>query len=208
MTNPAYMIIGVNIHDADSFRRYAQGAMPLLSRSGATILSGADDVTGLRGDWVPDRLVVLKFGSMKDARGFWNAPYYAPFKALRESCSDADILLVDEADEYRATGPDSGGSPHYLLGFSDMVNTDWAEEYSAGTTPIAARYGLTAVCRSDQFEVLDGSFDRRSMILLEFPSKAAFEGFWNDPDYAPLKKLREDNTEGEQVAFAAGFSPV
>lgn len=212
MTNPAYIpayiIVGLNIHDVDVFRQYAEGAMPLLRELGATVLAAANDVEPLRGNWAPDRLVVLKFPSMKQARAFWNAPDYAPFKALRESCSDADILLVEDADEILDTAADDESSLHYLLGFSDMLNTDWGAEYQAKTTPIARKYGLAARCRSDQFEVLDGSFNRRSMILLQFPSQEAFRGFWNDPDYAPLKKLREDNTEGEQVAFAGGFAPA
>ena len=75
-------------------------------------------------------------------------------------------------------------------------------------SPIAAKYGLVVPCMGDQFEVLHGSFDRQSMILLQFPSEDAYRGFWSDPDYLPIKKLREDNTENEHIAFPSGFSTV
>lgn len=40
------------------------------------------------------------------------------------------------------------------------------------------------------------------MILLQFASKDAYRGFWEDPAYQPIKKLRED------VAFPGGVSVV
>ena len=208
MSNLAYIIVGLSIHDADLFRQYAEGALPVLSELSATVMAAANDVELLRGNWTPERLVVLKFPSMSEARAFWDAPEYAPFKALRESCSDSDIMLVDGADEFSETAAAADSALHFLLGCSDMLNTDWGAEYQEKTTPIARKYGLVARCRSDKFEVLDGTFNRRSMILLQFPSEESFRAFWNDPDYAPLKRLREDNTEGEQVAFAAGFVAV
>ena len=46
------------------------------------------------------------------------------------------------------------------------------------------------------------------MILLQFASKDAYRGFWEDPAYQPIKKLREDNTVSEDVAFPCGVSVV
>jgi uncharacterized protein (DUF1330 family) len=57
----------------------------------------------------------------------------------------------------------------------------------------------------DGFEVLDGNFPRQTMVLLQFPSEDAFRGFWWDDDYLHIKKLREDNTVADSIAFAGGF---
>jgi uncharacterized protein (DUF1330 family) len=209
VTKPAYMIIGVNIHDADTFKQYAEGVLPLLLNLGTTVLSATDDIECLRGNWTPDRLVVLKFQSLDIARAFYSSSEYAPYKAMRESCSDADIMLVEGmVDEDPALAVEDKGSSHYLLGFNDQVNSDWVGEYQAKVPPIAAKYELVVPCVGDQFEVLHGSFDRQSMILLQFPSEDAYRGFWSDPDYLPIKKLREDNTVSEHVAFPGGFSTL
>jgi len=209
VTKPAYMIIGLTIHDADTFLQYAEGAMPILPQLGATVLSAANDIERLRGNWNPDRLVVLKFPSLDTARIFWTSPEYAPFKAMRESCSESDIMLIESlVDEDPASATENNGSSHYVLGLSDMFNADWVEEYQAKAPPIVAKYGLVVPCKGDQFEVLHGSFDRQSMILLQFPSEDAYRGFFADPDYLPIKKLREDNTESEHVAFPGGFSAI
>ncbi|MDG1231088.1 MAG: DUF1330 domain-containing protein [Pseudomonadales bacterium] len=209
MTKPAYMIIGVDIHDANIFERYAEGAVPLLPQLGATILSAANDIECLRGNWTPDRLVVLKFRSLEVAHAFYNSSEYAPYKTMRESCSDSDIMLVEGlADEDPGSEAEHNVLSHFLLGFNDPLNTDWVEEYQAKVPPIAKKYGLVVPCVGDNFEVLHGSFKRQSVILLQFPSFDAYRGFWTDPDYLPIKKLREDNTDSEHVAFPSGFSAV
>lgn len=70
---PAYMIIGVDIHNADLFQQYFEGAMQLLPELGATVLPAANNIERLRGDWVPDRLVLLKFQSLGAAHVFYES---------------------------------------------------------------------------------------------------------------------------------------
>jgi uncharacterized protein (DUF1330 family) len=94
-----------------------------------------------------------------------------------------------------------------VLGFSDLMSVNWVE-YQAKVPSIVAKYSPVVACKGDQFEVLHGRFDRQSMILLQFPSEEAYRGFWEDPDYQRIKKLREDNTVSEHVAFPSGFSAV
>jgi uncharacterized protein (DUF1330 family) len=201
------MIIGIDIHDADTFQQYAEGVMPLLTQLGTTVLAAVNDIECLRGNWTPGRLVVLKFPSLETARAFYNSLECAPYKAMRESGSDSDIMLVEGlVDEDLAQAAEDNGRFHYLLGFNDPMNSDWVEEYQAKVPPIAARHGLVVPCLGDKFEVLRGSFDRQSMILLQFPSEDAYRAFWSDPDYLPIKKLREDNTQSEHIAFASGYS--
>jgi uncharacterized protein (DUF1330 family) len=208
VTKPAYMIIGVNIHDADTFHQYAEGAVPLLSQLGATVISAANDIECLQGDWTPDRLVVLQFQSLATARAFYDSPEYAPYKAMRESCSDSDIVLVEGNVNEQTASEAAHRSAHYLLGFSDQISASWVREYQAKVPQIVAKYGAVEPCSGAQFEVLHGRIDRQSMILLQFPSEAACRGFWQDPDYQRIKKLREGNTLSEHVAFPGGFSVV
>jgi uncharacterized protein (DUF1330 family) len=56
--------------------------------------------------------------------------------------------------------------------------------------------------------VLRGSFNRQSMILSQFPSEDAYRGFREDPDYQPIKKLREDNMMSVHIAFPGGSNAV
>lgn len=209
MTKPAYLVFGVDIDDADIFRKYAQGAGPLLTKFGGTVLSATNSIEILDGNWSRGRATVLKFPSLELAHALWEAPEYAPLKALRESCSHSDVILVEGMmDEDPDAAHADEGTPHYMLGGNDTRDSSWIPEYQAKVPPISAKYGLKALIASDRLEILDGNWPRQQMILLKFPSEESYLGFWSDPDYLPLKKLREDNTEGDHITFPGGFEPV
>ena len=209
MTKPAFMVFGLDVHDADTFRKYGEGAGPLLGEFGASVLSATNDVELLNGVWDRERVTVLKFPSMEKARELWESPVYAPLKELRESCSQSDIFLIEGMmDEDPDNTPADDGSSHYVLGLNAPLSTDWIPEYQSKVPAIAAKYGLSAAFAGDQFEVLDGNWTRPQVILLQFPSEEAYRGFWWDDDYLPIKKLREDNTEGDHIAFPGGYVPL
>lgn len=208
MTKPAYMIFGVDIDDISKFGEYAAGAGPLLGKFDCSVLSATDNIEILDGNWSRARATVLKFPSLEKAHALWNAPEYAPLKALRESCSRADVALVEGMFDEDADAAPADGSEHYMLGANDPKNADWVAEYQEKVPPISARYGLEALVATDQIEVLDGAWPRQQMVLLKFPSEDAYRSFWSDPDYLPMKKLREDNTEGDHITFPGGFDPV
>ena len=210
MAKPAYLVFGVDIDDSDKFRQYGEGAAPLLGEFDASVLAATNNVEILDGNWERQRATVLKFPSVNEARALWESPKYAPLKALRESCSRSDIVLVEGmADEDPDAASADEGVAHYMLGGNDALgDTAWIAEYQAKVPPISAKYGLEALVASDQFEILDGSWPRQQMILLRFPSEEAYRGFWSDPDYLPLKRLREDNTHGDHITFPGRFDPI
>ena len=49
----------------------------------------------LEGNWQPARFVILEFKDMDTARAWWASPEYAEAKALRQSCADAEMLLIE-----------------------------------------------------------------------------------------------------------------
>lgn len=209
MAKPGYLVIGVDIDEPDIFRKYGQGVRPLLTKFDGAVLAATSQIEILDGNLARGRAAVLKFASLERARAFWQAPEYAPLKALRESCSRSDVVLVEgTVDEDPGAAHADEGTPHYMLGGNDTKDSSWVPEYQAKVPPISARYALKALIASDQFDVLDGRWSRQTMILLKFPSQDAYRGFWSDPDYLPLKTLREDNTEGDHITFPGGLDPT
>ena len=49
----------------------------------------------LEGDWHPERVVVLEFPSLEQARKFYDSPEYGPLKALRLRAAKSKLLLVE-----------------------------------------------------------------------------------------------------------------
>ena len=51
--------------------------------------------------------------------------------------------------------------------------------------------------RGPAVEVLEGKHDGRRVVVLEFPSMAQLRAFWDSPEYAPLRALRQSASEGD-----------
>jgi len=91
----AYMIIGIDINDVDAFQPYLEQVPAVLDSYGAEIVVATNDFDVLEGTYSRRRSVILKFPSMEVAREFYGSAEYAPLIALRETCSEGDIILVE-----------------------------------------------------------------------------------------------------------------
>ena len=56
-------------------------------------------------------------------------------------------------------------------------------------------FGGRYIVRGAPVEVLEGSHDGRRVVLFEFPSVEAIRRFWESPEYAAVKALRENAAE-------------
>lgn len=92
---PAYVIAQITVHDPDAYARYRELAPPTIAAYGGRYLARGGSTETLEGTWRPKRLVILEFPSIERAREWWSSAEYAPAKALRQTCADAEILLVE-----------------------------------------------------------------------------------------------------------------
>lgn len=92
-----YAIFDVTITDLERYKEYMSKVKPVIEAAGGRYLvrGGAHEV--LEGDWKPTRLVVLEFPFAEAARSFYQSPAYRDLKALRESCSHANLVTVEGA---------------------------------------------------------------------------------------------------------------
>ena len=64
--------------------------------------------------------------------------------------------------------------------------------YGAAAAALVGKFGGKYVLRAPGATGLEGSFgDGASMVISEWPDRAAAEAFWNSPEYVEVKKLRE-----------------
>tara|TARA_R110000765_G_scaffold59786_3_gene115953 strand:+ start:1937 stop:2242 length:306 start_codon:yes stop_codon:yes gene_type:complete len=65
--------------------------------------------------------------------------------------------------------------------------------YGAAAGALVEKFGGKYVLRGPGAQLLEGDFgDGASMVISEWPDKEAATAFWNSPEYAEAKKLRED----------------
>jgi uncharacterized protein (DUF1330 family) len=49
----------------------------------------------LEGEWQPGRIVILEFPSKQKAKDWWSSAGYAPAKAIRQSASKTNMIVVE-----------------------------------------------------------------------------------------------------------------
>jgi len=93
----AYVIVDVNITDPvlyEDYKKLTPGS--LIPYEGTFIVRGGRAET-LEGSWKPGRIVVVEFPSLEKAKAWWSSAEYAPAKALRQSASSTQMIVVEGA---------------------------------------------------------------------------------------------------------------
>jgi len=90
-----YIVLDVVVRDPVAYERYKQLAGATVTAYGGRYLVRGGVAETLEGSWRPSRLVVLEFPSATQARAWWTSPEYEPAKAIRQSCADTEMLLVE-----------------------------------------------------------------------------------------------------------------
>jgi len=91
----AYVVVEITIHNPEVYEQYKALAPAAIAAYGGKYLLRGAKMTTLEGMWDPSRFVILEFPTADAARAWWNSPEYAEAKALRQSCADTEMLLVE-----------------------------------------------------------------------------------------------------------------
>ncbi|MDP9439985.1 MAG: DUF1330 domain-containing protein [Actinomycetota bacterium] len=66
------------------------------------------------------------------------------------------------------------------------------EEYRSEAPATIASYGGRYLARGGALETLEGEWDPERLVVLEFESMARLREWYDSPEYAPLKRLRQE----------------
>jgi uncharacterized protein (DUF1330 family) len=92
---PAYVIVDVEITDPELYAAYIRVVPPTIAKYGGRFLVRGGKAETLEGSWSPKRVVVLEFPTFEQAREWWESEEYRDPKALRQSASVTDMILVE-----------------------------------------------------------------------------------------------------------------
>jgi uncharacterized protein (DUF1330 family) len=81
----------------------------------------------------------------------------------------------------------------YLIVTAKIADRDaFINGYGAAAAALVEKFGGKYVLRAPGAQLLEGEFgDAASMVISEWRDKAAAQAFWDSPDYAEVKKLRD-----------------
>jgi len=88
----------------------------------------------------------------------------------------------------------------YIIARVDV--TDWTRYrgYTKRTPEVISRYGGRFIVRGGQIVTLEGEPETRRLVVIEFPTLARAQEFFNSPEYAKVKELRMDAAIGQFLA--------
>jgi uncharacterized protein (DUF1330 family) len=92
---PAYVVIEVEVIDAEAFERYKRLAPPSIAAYGGRYLARGGRTAALEGDRAPQRLVLLEFPNLERAREWWASAEYAPARSMREGAARVWMTCVE-----------------------------------------------------------------------------------------------------------------
>jgi len=94
----------------------------------------------------------------------------------------------------------------YVIASYDITDPKGYEPYVPGVVPLLAKHGAEILVADYDLKALEG--ERRSVIVvLRFASEEAALAWYNDPAYAPVRKIRLDASRNGSLVLAKGFVP-
>ena len=81
------------------------------------------------------------------------------------------------------------------------------ETYKELAAPTLALYGGRYVARGGTTTLLEGSWNPKRLVLLEFPSVEHARAWWDSPEYAPAKAIRQKSARTEMLIVEGYEAP-
>jgi uncharacterized protein (DUF1330 family) len=91
----AYVVVNVDVHDPARYEEYRKMVPPTIAAYGGRFIVRGAALHEMEGKWPRPRLVIVQFPDVDAAKRWWASPEYAPAKALRQSISTAELVIVE-----------------------------------------------------------------------------------------------------------------
>ncbi len=92
-----YIIARVNVSDWDKYREYTKATPAVVGKFGGRfIVRGGESVT-LEGPEETNRIVVIEFDSLDQAKAFYESAEYQAAARLRQGAASAQFIAIEGA---------------------------------------------------------------------------------------------------------------
>ncbi len=91
----AYVIFDIDIHDPVTYEEYKKLAPEAVATYGGKYIVRGGKMETLEGDWAPERLVILQFENIEQAKKWLNSEEYSKARALRHKASTTQMVVVE-----------------------------------------------------------------------------------------------------------------
>jgi uncharacterized protein (DUF1330 family) len=201
--NPAFLFTRSHVHDMEGMKKYASLSVPIMDRYGAERVARAQPIASLDGEYDGARVGIVRFPSAEKLLEFWNCPEYAPIKEIRRSACTADLWMIPGFPE---TERKEAGTQVYMMAFNKTVDAEAMRTYAEGAGRLAKAQGAVVLAATNEVVVLEGNPPDHRVVIMSFPDNDAFNGFWQHPEYQPLRAIRLSSTSRSDVLLSPGLA--
>jgi uncharacterized protein (DUF1330 family) len=97
--------------------------------------------------------------------------------------------------------------PAYVINDLEITDPQRFEEYKRLSPATLAAFGGRYLARGGEVTSLEGVWQPRRLVVLEFPSVERAQAWLNSPEYAPARRLRQVSANSRMVLIE-GMPPT
>ena len=91
--------------------------------------------------------------------------------------------------------------PAYVIAHIDVTDPVKYEDYKKMSPVSIEKFGGRFVVRGAKAEILEGTWEPKRLVVIEFPSVDVARQWWASDDYAPAKALRQATSTGDMIVL-------
>lgn len=152
------------------------------------------------------RNVLVEMPSFEAAVATYDAPDYAPVKALRRATAIADVAAVEGYDGPQpSAAPPPEGTPAaprgYWLAKVDVTDPERYKDYAAANAAPIAEYGGWFVVRGGRHQLLEGR-GRSRYVVVAFKDPATARACYFSPGYQKALAIRREAAVADLILIS------
>ena len=90
----------------------------------------------------------------------------------------------------------------YVIANVEVTDAATYERYRKDVPATIEQYGGRFLVRGGAVTALEGDFQPKRIVVLEFPSVERAQAWWDSPEYRPLRALRQSASRGDLFVVA------
>ena len=107
-------------------------------------------------------------------------------------------MWQEESMKYHAVA-----TKYYAVAEITVTDPTWVRDYVANVTAMVERHGGRYLARTGRAEKIEGQRPMAQLyLIIEWPSKAAAQRFYDSDEYRPHRQRRIDGAENEFLLIA------
>ena len=97
--------------------------------------------------------------------------------------------------------------PAYLINDMEVLDPQGLDDYKKLSPPTVAQYGGKFLARGGAMKQLEGDWQPKRLVILEFPSIEQAQAWIDSPEYAAPRKMRQKAAKSN-IVVVEGVPPA